>query len=166
VPSNHGLSLPVPTFATARDAKEFLANRIVSEAQRENVPLSEIEQKMLYFSETHWAPPDIWETNEAFDRDYDPEEYEQKIGSLIRNLIARDRKENQGEYATWKEAVGILDREDHYLLVLIDVGRGSPYVGNPGEPSLSFVKLLTVVLVTLAVIAAVMLVQFWFKGWH
>jgi hypothetical protein len=39
-------------FATTRDAMEFLVSRIVTEAQREGVPLSETERKMLYFSET------------------------------------------------------------------------------------------------------------------
>jgi len=41
-------------FSQSRDAKEFLIARIVREAQIEGVPLSEIERKMLYFSETHW----------------------------------------------------------------------------------------------------------------
>jgi hypothetical protein len=39
-------------FLECAEAKEFLISRIVTEAQRENVPLSEIERKMLYFSET------------------------------------------------------------------------------------------------------------------
>ncbi len=37
---------------SVREAKEFLASRIVAEAERENVPLSEIERKMLYFTES------------------------------------------------------------------------------------------------------------------
>ena len=59
------------TFSTPREAKEFLVSRIVAEAQREGVPLSEIERKMLYFSETGWTLPDMMEVDEAFDRDYD-----------------------------------------------------------------------------------------------
>jgi len=39
-------------FQSAREAKEFLISRIVEEAQRENIVLSESERKMLYFSET------------------------------------------------------------------------------------------------------------------
>ncbi len=71
-------------FVTARDAKEFLVSRIVSEAQRESVSLSEIERKMMYFSETAWTLPDMDEVNRAFDRDYDQGEYEQKITKLAR----------------------------------------------------------------------------------
>jgi hypothetical protein len=46
-------------FHSAREAKEFLISRIVEEARRENIPLSEVERKMLYFSETDWTLPDI-----------------------------------------------------------------------------------------------------------
>ena len=69
----------VQTFATTRDAKEFLVSRIVAESQREGVPLSEVERKILYFSETAWTLPDIEEVNDAFDREYNQAEYERKI---------------------------------------------------------------------------------------
>jgi hypothetical protein len=82
----------VQTFATARDAKEFLVNRITTEAQREGVPLSETEREMLYFSETAWTLPDIADVNEAFDRDYDQARFEEKIGTLVRNSCAESRK--------------------------------------------------------------------------
>lgn len=70
-------------FSNAREAKEFLISRLVAEAQRENVSLSEIERKMLYFSETAWTLPDIMEVNNEFDREYDQAEYENKISRLI-----------------------------------------------------------------------------------
>jgi len=46
-------------FTSAREAKEFLVAKIAEEAQREGVPLSEVERKMLCFSETGWTLPDI-----------------------------------------------------------------------------------------------------------
>ena len=58
------------TFATARDAKEFLIGKILTEAQRESVSVSEVERKMFYFSET-WTLLDIADVNDIFDRDYD-----------------------------------------------------------------------------------------------
>ena len=39
-------------FHSGQEAKEFLISEIVAEAQRENVPLSEVERKMLYFTES------------------------------------------------------------------------------------------------------------------
>jgi hypothetical protein len=114
------------SFATPRDAKEFLISRIITESQCENIPLSDVERKMLYFSETAWTLPDIAEVSDAFDRDYDQAEYEKKIGALIRSLCAKARKNNRYEFEAWKEAEGVIRREDHYLLVLISASEGSP----------------------------------------
>jgi len=90
------------------------------QSQLEGIPLSDVERKMLYFSETGWTLPDIDEVSEVFDRDYDMELYEQKIGALTRNFCTKARKDNRDEFEAWKEAVRILRQEDHYLLVLID----------------------------------------------
>jgi hypothetical protein len=117
--------LAVQTFATTRDAKEFLVSRIITESQREGVPLSEVEVKMLYFSETAWTLPDIAEVNDAFDRDHDQTQYEQKIGRLIRSFRATARKNNRDEFDTWSEAARTIRREDHYLLVLIAAAKES-----------------------------------------
>ena len=71
-------------FAGVRDAKEFLIAKIAEQAHLEGVPLSEIERKVLYFSETEWTPPDIAKVSEAFHREYDDKEYEERIARLIR----------------------------------------------------------------------------------
>jgi hypothetical protein len=85
---------------------------------------------MLYFSETASTLPDIWRVSEEFDRDYNQDEYEKKIGSLVWNLRERLQKENADELKTWDSAVGRVRREDHYLLVLIDAARPA---GNPAK---------------------------------
>jgi len=69
-------------FSNAREAKEFLVSRIVQEAQQEGVSLSEVERKMLYFTETAWTLPDIMEVSDEFDRTYDQGEYEQRLQVL------------------------------------------------------------------------------------
>lgn len=51
-------------FHSGREAKEFLISELVAEAQRENVPLSEIERKMLYFTESGWTLPDMMKVSE------------------------------------------------------------------------------------------------------
>jgi hypothetical protein len=55
------------TAQAVKNAKEFLVQKIVEQASREGVPLSEVERGMLYFSETGWAPPDIATTVQRFD---------------------------------------------------------------------------------------------------
>ena len=76
---------------SGREAKEVLISEIVAEAQRENVPLSEVERKMLYFTESAWTLPDIMQVNEDFDREYDQGKYEQKIAKLVKKADKRIR---------------------------------------------------------------------------
>ena len=104
-------------FSSGRDAKEYLIARIVAEAERERVPLSETERKMMYFTETAWTLPDIEKVSEDFDREYDQSTYEAKIGSLAQQ--ARRHANEIDELKDWKDAVRTLEQEDHYLLVLL-----------------------------------------------
>ena len=137
------------TFATARDAKEFLVTRIVAESQREGVPLSEVERKMLYFSETAWTLPDIAEVDDAFDREYSQAEYEEKIGKLIRDMRASARANNREEFDARNEAVRVIRREDHYLLVLIAAAESS------GRSAGRLMKLSAIAVVVACVIVAI-----------
>jgi hypothetical protein len=108
-------------FHSGREAKEFLISRIVTEAQRENVSLSEVERKMLYFTESGWNLPDMAAVSKHFDSEYHQNEYEQKIARLIRNAAKHDRKESRDEYDTWWAAIRFLRREDHYISVMIGI---------------------------------------------
>lgn len=103
-------------FHTVRDAKEYLIQRILAQADRDGVPLSEVERKMLYFSETGWTLPDMMAVGRAFDQTYDQNEYEDKIGQVIQRI----RNQPESDNGLWDEAVERLPHEDHYLLVLID----------------------------------------------
>ncbi len=106
----------------AQQGKEFLISQIVEEAQRENIPLSELERKMLYFTETQESLPDIHDVNDQFEREYDTGEYEKKIAGLIRRSYRRARRESSENKNHWKQAVADLRKEDHYLLVMVDQG--------------------------------------------
>jgi hypothetical protein len=107
------------TFTSAKDAKDFLVSRIVSEAELEGVPFNETERKELYFSESGWTLPDMDRVNDEFERSYDQDDYERKIASLIRNARERDGHTNPEDKKLWTEAIGILRKEDHYILVMI-----------------------------------------------
>ncbi len=123
-------------FENARQAKEFLISRIAEQAQRVGEPLSEIERKELYFSESGWALPDIMVVNEAFERDYDQDVYEKKIKKLVREARSRARKETPEEVRSWSEAIRILRKEDHYISVML---------GHPTAPRHPFIDLLRAV---------------------
>jgi hypothetical protein len=106
-------------FHSGQEAKEFLISRIVEEAQRENVPLSEVERKILYFTESEWTIPDIMKVSEDFDREYDQAEYERKIAKLVTKADRRIRKSSGDDYDRWWAAIHFLQREDHYISVMI-----------------------------------------------
>jgi hypothetical protein len=142
------LRLAVRRFATIRDAKEFLVGRIVTEAQREGVSLSETERKMLYFSETAWTLPDIAEVSDAFDREFDQTSYEEKIGNLVRNFRAYSREANREDFDAWKEALRTISQEDHYLLVLANPDKFQ------SSPKTNFLKLATIGFVLACVLFA------------
>lgn len=120
-------------FQSARDAKEFLVARIVEEAKRENIPLSEIERKMLYFSETHWTLPDIASVSEKFDHEYNQDEYEEKITRLIKEVAIHDHQQSAGQYDLWWDATRLLKKEDHYILVMIDRAGLRPHRRSQGS---------------------------------
>jgi hypothetical protein len=113
----------VTRFATDRKALDFIAGRISAEAEREGAPLSVTERKMLYFSETDWTLPDMVEVSAQFDRDYDQEAYEGKIGALVRTIVASHHGNNLEEEELWDAALAKLSDGDHYILVLTQCGR-------------------------------------------
>jgi hypothetical protein len=111
--------LYMKAFDSGREAKEFLISKIVAEAEHENVPLSEVERKMLYFTESGWTLPNIMEVSEDFDREYDQDGYEQKIAKLVTQADKRIREGSRYDYDRWWAAIRFLQREDHYITVMI-----------------------------------------------
>jgi hypothetical protein len=105
-------------FQTVREAKEYLIDRILSQADRDATPLSNVERKMLYFSESGWTLSDMMAISQEFDQVYNQDEYERKIGKIIRRI--HDQPDTNQDEDHWDKAVQRLREEDHYLLVLID----------------------------------------------
>jgi hypothetical protein len=109
-------------FPSAMDAKRFLVARIAAEALRTGTPLSELEQQELYFTESYETLPDIMDINARFDEQYDAADYEQKITKLMRSAYDHDAKsaaDKPGLHDQWRDAVGRLEPEDHYILVML-----------------------------------------------
>ncbi len=142
----------VSTLTNAKEAKEFLVSKIVSEAQLEGVLLSEIERKELYFSETAWTLPDIERVNEDFEKNCNQGDYERKIVDLIKNARKRDRDASSQEAGLWSDAIEILRKEDHYILVMMREA------GISTRPRGDFAKLLaTAFVVTALLVCAIAL---------
>jgi hypothetical protein len=100
------------------EAAQLVVQKIVCQALQNGVPLSEVERKMLLFSETSPTLPDIAEVNETFDHNYDRLEYENKIANLIRDLRSAERQ-NPEENRSWNKIIRSLQGKDYYFMVML-----------------------------------------------
>ena len=124
----------------AREAKDFFVAQTAEQAALEGVPLSDLEKRMMYFTESGYVPEDPINLNEEFEAEYNSDEYEAKISKLLHHAHARIKKENPEAARRWKEAIRELGKGDHYLLVLL--GEGSLTVSTLTEPPHDSLKLL------------------------
>jgi hypothetical protein len=117
------------TPARTPSSKQFLIDRIVNQAKLESVPLADVEIRMLGFAEAS-AGAKAMEAAQAFERDFDDEEYEAKIARLIRHAYERDKK--AGGIQTWDNALARIASRDMYLNVMVDRAG----IGNAGPAAL------------------------------
>jgi hypothetical protein len=113
-----------------REAKDFLVQETAKQAELEGVALSELEKRMMYFTESGYVPEDPIALNEEFEAQYDTDEYEAKIAKLLHHAYQRAGKESDGTRRRFDTAVKSLRRGDHYLLVMWDMRPGlhGPYL--------------------------------------
>jgi hypothetical protein len=112
------------------EAKDFLVQQTAEQAALENVPLSDLEERMMYFTETGECPEGPIALNDAFEAQYDTDEYEAKISKLMHHAHSRIKKDNPEAARKWNEAIRQLSKGDHYILILcgegFDVVQGGP----------------------------------------
>jgi hypothetical protein len=100
------------------EAKDFLVRQTAEQAEREGVSLSELEKRMMYFTESEDAVEDPIALNEEFEAQYDTAEYESKIAGLLGRAYNHLKEEGSGAVQTWEEAIRELKKGDHYILVM------------------------------------------------
>lgn len=142
-------------FRTVREAKEYLVGVIAKEAEHDGGPLTEVERKMLFFTESGGTLPEMKQVSAEFDSSYSQDEYEEKIASIVAKVRTRFTNGRQQERMTWNAALEKLNKGDHYLLVLI--GGASPTRRGASK----YLRMLLSVLI----LFALGLVDFWFRRW-
>jgi hypothetical protein len=121
----------------AREAKDFLVAQTAEQAAREGVPLSDLEKRMMYFTESGYVPEDPIKLNDEFEAEHDTAEYEAKISRLLHHAYKRLQKENDEARRRWDDAIKCLRRGDHYLLVMWDENTSAfALVGTSGATAL------------------------------
>ena len=104
------------------EAKDFLVKQAVEQARLEGVPLSDLERRMMYFTEGPEAIEDPVSLNEEFEKQYDTIEYEAKLTKLLANAHRRLKTESPASVTEWNKAIETLQEGDHYLLALSESG--------------------------------------------
>ena len=127
-----------------REAKDFLVQQAAEQAAIEGVPLSDLEKRMMYFTESGYVPEDPIKLNQEFQAQHDGDEYEAKVSELLDHAYARLTKDRPEVASYWDEAIQELEKGDHYLLVFCkEAGEG---VGEK-RPPYDLVRLIGTALV-------------------
>jgi hypothetical protein len=100
------------------EAKDFLVHQTAEQAALENVPLSDLEKRMMYFTETDEYPEDPIALNDAFEAEYDTDEYEAKTHALLHRAYERLQMVRPEAILTWDEAISLRAKGDHYVSIL------------------------------------------------
>ncbi len=101
-----------------KEAKDFLVAQTAQQAILEGMPLSKLEERMMYFTEDGSLAEDPVQLNEEFEAQYNTAKYEKKISHLMRHAYRHVKKENSEKTLLWNNAIRTLRRSDHYILVL------------------------------------------------
>jgi len=135
-----------------KQAKDFFVREAAEQALLDRVSLSDIEKRMIYFTESDPAScPDPISLNDEFESQYDMPAYEAKMYQLLTHAHERLRRENPERVGNWDEAIKELQKGDHYVLVLLGPTGSSSF--SPDRPKHDSLKLLgTAVLVAAAMV--------------
>ncbi|MGC2743363.1 MAG: hypothetical protein WA672_09255 [Candidatus Angelobacter sp.] len=144
------------TFSSQMEAKKFLAGKITLEAAMQGTPLSDGEQKLLLFSEQDPESPTpadipddlLYDTNE---------EYEKEVTRLLKAAYNRD-KDNQLELQRYSDAMQMLSKGDHYILVM-----AGPALAPERTSSRAARDLFIYVVIGLTIVIGITLLAIW-KG--
>jgi hypothetical protein len=101
-----------------KEAKDFLVEQAAAQAVLDGMPLSDLEKRMMYFTEGPDAVEDPVKLNEEFEAHFDSDEYEKKVSLLLAHAYERLKSGDSQAVAEWNAAINKLYEGDHYLLVL------------------------------------------------
>jgi hypothetical protein len=112
-------------FLNEEYAKRFFIDKVLLQAQKENITLSEAEKYMLNWTETEVG----FEIDQILINKFNAETtnaaYEKKICSLLRHAYDNDVVNDSRMKETYRNAYRTLNKRDHYILVMIDEAIGS-----------------------------------------
>lgn len=124
-------------FATERQAKQFLADKIYQQSQLAGAPISDVDRRLLLFSEQDPGSEKGIPEDMLSDLDL---EWEQRMTDLLRQAWRRD-KENPAERQLYLDAMERMKASDHYIQVIADPVFGRSLFGTGGPSGLQEIQL-------------------------
>jgi hypothetical protein len=101
-----------------REAKDFLVQQTAEQAALENVPLSDLEQRMMYYAEGSDATSEDQKLNDEFHKNYHTSKYEAKMHALLHHAYERLQMVHPEAVPKWDEAISVLAKGNHYVSIL------------------------------------------------
>ena len=107
-------------FHSQSDARRFFIDKIVEQARKDGVALTDDERQMLLWSES--APDSVADVGLAqrIAAVISDADYEAKISGLLRSRFADESAHDPHARDRWSEAWKVLSQGDHYILVIIN----------------------------------------------
>jgi hypothetical protein len=111
-------------FTDERGAKSFFVERIIAQAKKEGVNLSESERYMLAWSENDPTFAQIPALTRQFEKDTTAATFEEKVIGLLKRAFEEDLQRDSQSKETYRDAYSVLSQGDHYLLIMIKAAFG------------------------------------------
>jgi hypothetical protein len=106
-------------------AKRFFIDRIIQQAQLENILLSDSEKYMLSWSESEEGFRINQRLMDQFYAETSDKLFEKKIIELLKQAYNTDVNKDKGIKESYQKAYSELNKGDHYILVMIKSALGS-----------------------------------------
>ena len=106
-------------FSSQWEAKQFFAQRVITQAKMEGVSLSEAERYMLSWSESDPEFTPNYELAAKVDKEIPQDKYEAKIRGLLERAYRHDIQTDPLAETRYREAYKTLKQGDHYILIMV-----------------------------------------------
>jgi len=110
--------------------------QVKEQARLDVVSFSELEARMMYFTESDASCENPLELNDEFEGQYHTAEYEAKAARLLHHAYDRLKDKDPENTRNWNLAIRTLRKGDHYLVVLWGV---APQSDHPTRDSFKFI---------------------------
>ena len=104
------------SFATVKDARQFLVERVREQAAKEGHGLTAVEAYGLEMTVEEEGDPDL---GAAFEREHEMGAFERRMTGLLDRALESDRSARIENVALWEDAYATLRRGDHYILIML-----------------------------------------------